>query len=164
MLLSMFTSFLLARRFHRKAYVFLMAAGLVFTSFFSVGLPHYYSERIIADTESGLLLENPVPLSFPFYASLYFERVSIAHNFRHLGFDKETYQLHFLTLILHDFLVYKRYWGGLAGSLLFMKITWGHYILFISFFSLVNIVGVIIGYWLSKTTFIEKLFKKRTNQ
>jgi len=80
MLLSMFMSFLLARKFHGKAYVFLMATGLVLISFFSVGLPHYYSEEIFPNrTESGLLLENPVPLSFPFYASFYFERASTAH-------------------------------------------------------------------------------------
>ena len=141
-----------------------MGIGLALTSFFSVGIPHYESRDSYLWDSAGVVLEYPLPLSFPFYASLHFERMTTAHNMRHIGFDKETYHLHFLTLILHDSVVYKIVWGGPIPAVPFMSITWGHYILYYSFFLLVNIVGAIIGYWISKTTFINKLLKKRTSQ
>lgn len=87
-------------------------------------------------------------------------------NDEHLGLraqKTETYQLRFLTLIFHDSLVYRTYWVG-TPPITFMNITWGHYILYYSSLMLVNTVGAIIGYWINKITFIEKLVKKRKRQ
>ncbi len=151
MLLSMFMSFLLARRFHGKVYVFLMAIVLTLTSFFSVGSPHYYSKVFPDRTESGILLENPLLLTFPFYASLCLERT--------IAFDHETYQLRFLTLMFQEYSVYSE---GPRGTLS-LDISWSIYILFISFFFLVNMVGAIIGYWISRKTFIRNLSKTQTS-
>lgn len=150
MLLSMFMSFLLAKRFRGKLYVFLMAIVLALTSFFSTGFPHYCSRVFFDRTESGVLLENPLLLTFPFHASLCLERT--------IGFDRETYQLRFLTLMFQEYSVYSE---GPRGTLS-LDISWSIYILFISFFILVNMVGAIIGYWISKKALIQNLSETKT--
>jgi len=157
MLLSMFISFLLARRFGGKMYVPLMIVGLVLVSFFSVGVPEYMyilrhpvHQPISTD---GVLPNNPLPLSFPFYSSVYHRRPM---EFRDL--EWEDYRLNFLTLILQETRIVS---VGARGSVL-LSFSWNIYFLYFTFFLLVNIIGAIIGYWLSKATLVDKLLK-RTN-
>ena len=153
MLLSLFISFLLARIFPRKICVLFMAFCLLLISFFSVGVPSYHEFPYRSEPrQQGILFENPLPLSFPFYASLTLENIGISTGTQY-------YQLHFLTLIFH------RDWvQGTSPGMIWLNISWSDYILYCSFFILVNIVGAVLGYWLSKQHFIEKLLKKRTNQ
>lgn len=150
MLLSMLVSLLLAKRFHGKIYVLLMAVGLVLTSFFSVGVPsyHFISKDSAVEAQSGILLDNPLPLSFPIYASLNLE-------WRALSAWTQHYQLYFLT-----FIFYKNKVQSQSLIYMWLFLSWGDYILYYSFFLIVNFVGAVIGYWLSKTTFIDKLLAK----
>jgi len=158
MLLSVFVSFLLAIIFRRKPYVLFMAICLLLISFFSVGVPTTInlSERSVAPAERGILLDNPLPLSFPLYASLYVEKPI---NFPTEHYVSEKYQLYFFTSIFHQTWVWSEFPEGVH-----LNISWVDYTIFYSFFMLINMVGAIIGYWLSKTTFIDKLLKKRTKQ
>jgi len=145
MLLSMFISFLLARKFRGKTYVLLIAVSLALVSLFSMGLPSHFPYRYVPshweyDPKSLLYeLKSPLPLSFPFCASVQKGMVIIGPVFNY-------YLLHFLT-----FEIVRGY----------LPLTLGELYLYYSFFLLVNLVGAIFGYWISKTTFIDKLLKKR---
>ena len=146
MLLSMFLSLSLARLFHRKTYVSLMAVGLIFVSCLSVGAPQYISIQesevglLLQSSTKSILLQNSLPLSFPFYSSLYYES----------RYYREAFQLHFLSFTLQELPIYGGRWT-VALSLSLVS-----YILLLLFFSLVNIMGAIIGYRISKTTFSER--------
>jgi len=76
MLLSMFISLLLARKFRGKTYVLFMAVSLALVTLFSMGLPSYFPYRYKPmvweyDPKSLLYeLKSPLPLLFPFYASI----------------------------------------------------------------------------------------------
>jgi len=58
------------------------------------------------------------------------------------------YEIYFLTVKLVDLETYA---------------TLGNFILDYTFFLMFNLVGAILGYWISKTAFIDKLLKKRQN-
>jgi len=100
MLLSMFASFLLARLLRGKFYVFVMTVFLVLISFFSVGVPHY--EQVTAYSgfkeQSGIMFDDPFPLSFPLYAYLAIEQTR--------GYSLENYQFYFWTLLLYTHTLY----------------------------------------------------------
>jgi hypothetical protein len=138
MLLSMFISFILARKFTGKTYVSLMTVLLILVSLFSMGLPRllpYYQYQ------STYELKYPLPLSFPFYASL--QPVTVTGRPPPpIGL----YLLHFLTF---EFVR------------VYAPFTLGWLCLYYSFFLLFNLVGAIFGYWISKTTFIDKLIEER---
>jgi len=42
-----------------------------------------------------------------------------------------------------------------------INLTPSYIILLVSFFLLINVVGAILGYWISKTTFMNRYFARR---
>jgi len=150
MLLSMFISFILARRFKGKVYILLITVVLILVSLFSIGFPSvwdlggWYSPQY-----RFWQLNLPArALSFPFhvYSSLVRLRFVLPGPPIPPIYDLNLY---FLVFQLESFdRIY---------------LSTGYIILFVSFFLLVNLVGVILGYWISKTTFIDKLLKKGQN-
>lgn len=161
MLLSMFMSFLLARRFRRKLYVLLITVALVVMSFVSTGFPSCFrcefpsSEHIELRTHnSGVLLKYLLPVSFPFYASVYLYSPNL------ITFA-EIYQLHFLTLTFQESPIFISVGPGIGNTVdLTLYFTWMQYILYVSFFLLVNTAGAIIGYWMERKRLIERSFQK----
>jgi hypothetical protein len=145
MLLSMFISFLLARRFRGKVYVLLMTMVLILVSLFSIGFPIIW--RSIDGDIIWQMNSATIPLSFPFHASIseipYADLLPYYPRPLHpLAYDVELY---FLTFQLVDF-----------ESIVITR----HIIFLVSFFLPVNLVGAILGYWINKSTFIDKLLKK----
>jgi hypothetical protein len=134
MLLSLFAAFLLKRWFQGRIYGLLVILILIFASFFSVGIPILRpSPYINPVTENGILVQYPIPLSFPIFSYL----VSNDGQIRHTA--TLWYQvLLFNFVILEDWVFY----GGILNFSLF------EYALYFSLFMLVNIVGALIGYWL----------------
>jgi len=148
MLLSMFVSFFLARLLKWKKYLLLMTASLVLISIFSIGVPHSESKVFPFRTTNGVLIENPIPLSFPFYGTLYQEI--------HGGNGFENYRINFLAFTLLEYNVWSegRLWGTFSYNL-----SWADYVLLLLVFSLGNFVGAIIGYWINMTTLKKKKMK-----
>jgi hypothetical protein len=141
MLLSMFISFILARRFTGKTYVSLMAVSLALVSLFSMGLPSRFDYYPYSDAYK---LEHPLPISFPFHASIKYPPMYARHP------PAISYFVHFVTVkIVIDYTPF--------------TLTLGKLYFYYSFFLLFNLVGAILGYWISKTTFIDKLLKKGQN-
>jgi hypothetical protein len=155
MLLSMLVSFLLARIFRKKVYVVLTAVGLLLISFLSVGVPEYVfmPENLPQPSTQGLLLSRPLPLSFPFYTSIY-HRTPM--GFRDV--EWEDYRLYFITIILEETRIVS---VSVLGSAVF-SFSWSTYILCYAFFLVINIVGAGIGHWISRREFVDKMLKKRT--
>ena len=149
MLLSMFLSLLVARRLRGKTFalVAIIISGLI--AFFSVGIPSYVTltEQYSAGlSQSGVLLESPRPLSFPFYAYL-----SLKGTFSSV---RQDLQLSFAGSLLHTEMVQ----GGYS-VVWWLQFSLADYANFFSLFVLVNIVGSALGYWLSKRAFIDRLSK-----
>jgi len=69
MLLSMFTSFLLARRFKGKVYFLLMTVVLILMSVLSIGFPSVWGTMRDGTTVWQVNLPA-IPLSFPFHTSI----------------------------------------------------------------------------------------------
>ena len=151
MLLSMFTSFLLARRFGGKAYVALLIVFSILVALFSVGIPRVDAYWRYTYRKYSVELKYLLPLSFPFYASVFVALPLRTHTLP-TGWEfvpnppRHYYQLHFVTLKIQEL--------GLPIGLV-------HFILFYSLFLVINIAGAILGYLISKTTFIEKLHTRR---
>jgi hypothetical protein len=135
MLLSILLSFLLARKSTGKFHLLLMTILLILVSFFSLGLPSFVSSYQRYD------LKYPLPLSFPFYASLYHTR----------GFE----------LILNHAIRYSLGFLGfeIVGS--WLPFTLWELLPFYSLFLLANITGAIIGYWRGKSTVLENSSRQR---
>jgi len=79
MLLSMFMSFLLVRKFRGKVYILLMTVALILISLFSIGVPsvwgtlewHWLAAEYIGEETTIWQLNIPaIPLSFPFHISI----------------------------------------------------------------------------------------------
>lgn len=98
----MFVSFLLALRFRQKEYVLLSAIMVALVSFLSVGVPHYesylYSYLPQSSNVSGVVVSEPLPLSFPFYA--YINRTSYPSSLPPREDVTEFYQIELLTFRL----------------------------------------------------------------
>ena len=155
MLLSMFISFLLARRFGGRMYVPLMIVGLVLVSFFSVGIPEFrFGQRVWPMERNAVLLHNPVPLSFPLYAS------SVKYETDEAYRGDMLYQLYLFNFVIREHLIF--FYSFIPSKT--FNLGMFDYVLYYSFFMLVNMVGAILGYWLGKATFIDHLFKKGTKQ
>jgi len=138
----MFISFLLARRFRMKIFLPLIAAVIMFISYFSVGLP------IKALTASNWPTPShyPLPLSFPFYSvDKPDPEVSI--------FQLESYELYFLNYRIMNY----RHYYALSEDHIY------HW-LFVHYFLLINIVGAILGYGLSKSKSIWRYFGRRKSE
>jgi len=139
MLLSMFISFLLARRFRRRTYVTLIIVIIVLVSFFSAfgwiarrqrmdwtfKTVHYYTF-------------HPIPISFPFYASIFYSWTVLPGPIDGSMF---TYQISFLTFEITRATTYYPSPFTLASASVYC-----------SFFLLINIIGTFVGYWIGKLT------------
>jgi len=156
MLLSMLISFLLARKLRGKIYVLLMTVVLILVSLSSIGFPSVWRSTG-GDTIWQVNLPV-IPLSFPFHISISRPLMIRLHDvpipdFFRLHPLPPTYEigLYFLTIQI---------WSNLDWWLL----TSQDIILLVSSFLLINIVGAIIGYWISKTTFIGRYFARRKTE
>jgi hypothetical protein len=159
MLLSMFTSFLLARRFKGKVYVLLMTVVLILMSLLSIGFPSVWgtlsSVNIILDGTTVWQVNLPaIPLSFPFHAS-----ISEPPPINIAGDWMPPIPFPPLYSVKLYFLAYQVWTNEMLGPL--HLLTSEHIVLLLPFFLLVNLVGAILGYWISKATFIETLFARR---
>jgi len=150
MLLSMITSFLLARLLHGKVYVLIMTVLLILISFFSAGVPEYvfvkrgfFQHGMWVPDDEGLLIKNPLPLSFPFYSSRF-----------DTWWGDGTYRICFISLTLQDFPVYETQFR-------FMQMSWPSYFAFYALFISINILGAIIGYQLGRRTILAKLSSRQ---
>ena len=88
----------------------------------------------------------PVPLSFPFYAYV-FNWHSPPLPVDQMSWISEVYSLDVLGIRIY----------ALDLSIMHPEDA----LLFFSFFLLVNIVGAIIGYWISKSAILERLFRTK---
>jgi hypothetical protein len=159
MLLSMFISFLLARKFRGKTYVLLMAYILLLMTIFSMGFPNIGRVQWRARVhgmQTTLVITfwkvylPAIPLSFPFYADISEVSYGTIAIFPQPPYiPRYDVKLFFLGLQIEN--------------LYFIHLTTSHIIFSVSFFLLFNLVGAIFGYWISKATFIDKLLKKRQN-
>jgi hypothetical protein len=131
--------------------VFFLAVGLLPISFFSVGIPEYVaiSETYFHQRESteGVLLNNYYPLSFPFYSSVYYQK-PFAGAIRDSSWEE--YRLNFLTMILHGTRISYSMPTPTPSLGFILNFSWLDYILYFSFFLLINIVGAVIGYSINK--------------
>jgi len=95
---------------------------------------------------------SPLPLSFPFYAHVYLYQPPLPPDLPHGFFGRIITKTYSLTVL------------GLQIDTISLSVY--HLIdaiLYYSFFLLINIIGAIIGYRISKASFVEKLFKRRKN-
>jgi len=149
MLLSMFITFLSARKFKGKVFVLLTTAVLILISVSSAGFP---SIKVLeAEPNEGYWQVNllAIPLSFPFHA--HFSEVG--------GFVMPPPPPHFIRPPYYDVKLYS--FGFEIGVNYFIPLTTNYIIFLLSFFLLVNLVGAIFGYWISKTPFIDRYFGRR---
>lgn len=141
MLLSIFISFVLARRFEGKKYVLLTTVSLVFISFLSFGFP------------SGSILTPsyyPLPFSFPFYT------LDIVHSsWGTLQAVAETYEFWFFAFKITEI------WGWYPLAQPSYNPNAPTMCAFFFNYVLINLIGAIFGYWISKTTFIERYVARR---
>ena len=145
MLLSIALSFLLARRFSGKTYVTLIIVTTVLVSFLSAFgwmTIHQHTDFTFKTVEYYRF--HPVPLSFPFYASAFVELPAWPLPF---DLNRVIYRIDFLKLEI------------VSVAIDYSSFTLGRASIYYSFFLLVNIVGAIIGYWISKTIFVKGFFK-----
>ena len=148
MLLSMFISFLLARRFSRRIYVPLMVVVMILISTSSVGWITMLDEHRI-----NVEPQCTPPLSFPFHT------IKMVQTWWRGGFP--VYSIRFLELQISE-IVSENYWF----------LTLRQVLLIHTFFLLVNIVGAILGWgisaifghWINKTTFIGRYFARRKTE
>jgi len=169
MLLSMLVSFLLALRFHQKKYVLFSAIMVALVSLLSAGVPHhesyFYSYLPQSNNVSGIVISHPLPLSFPFYA--YINRTSFPSSLPPKEDIYEFYQIELVTFRFPQSYVrtiidtYQNI--GAEYPTRFLYLDWGDYLLYYTFFFALNLVGTTIGYWISRTTFIDQWLKKRSH-
>jgi len=136
----MFISFILAKKFTGKTYVSLMAVSLTLVSLFSTGLPSRFEYYRYFDAYK---LEHPLPISFPFHASIKYPPMHARPP------PTVIYFVHFVTVKI---------------VICYAPFTLGELYLYYSFFLLVNFVGAIFGYLISKTTFIERYLARRKTE
>ena len=147
MLLSIFISFLLARRFRGRAYVTLIIVITFLVSFLSAfGWIRIHQHMDFTFKTVKYYRLHPVPLSFLFYASAFVELPAWPLPF---DLSRVIYQIDFLTFEI------------ISVAIDYSSFTLGRASIYYSFFLLGNIAGAIIGYWISKSTFIERYFAER---
>jgi len=139
MFLSLFLSFVLARKLGSKTYGVLMIVVIVLVSFFStVGIGGW----LRYPWGCYILPVSPVPLSFPFhtYIRVIEPRMPGSSHYYHLDF---------LTV-------------PIIGSEVPVKCSL--FLLIYSFFILVNIIGAILGYWIGKSAILKMKESKTREQ
>jgi len=147
MLLSMFISLLLARKFKGKVFVLLTTAVLILISVSSIGFPSVWgSWRGNTYWQVNLPV---IPLSLPFHVSI----PEVSYGLIEPPFYPKplppSYDVELFFL------------GFMIDGLYLINLTASHIIFLISFFLLINLVGAIFGYWISKTTFMDRYFARR---
>ncbi len=153
-------SFLLAVRFRQEKYVLWSAVVVALVSLLSAGVPHYesyfYSYLPQSSNVSGVVISDPLPFSFPFYA--YINRTSYTSSLPPREDIYEYYQIELVMLRLPQSYVrtvMDTYVNiGFEQPTRFLYLDWGDYLLYYTFFLALNLVGAIIGYWISKSTFV----------
>jgi len=140
MFILMFISLLFARKFRRKMFASLTIIAIGLISFLSVGFPSFfaYSKSFYHNPIILLKVENPLPLSLPFYTNIIIHCGDFGCS--------PNYEIYFLSVKLSALGTYP---------------TLGGFILGYTFFLLLNLVGAIFGYWISKSKFLEKYFARR---
>lgn len=136
----MFVSFLLTRNFSGRKYMIFMINVISLISFLSTfGWMTTHQRTDFTFKTAQYYTVNPVPLSFPFYAS-----VSYDFTVRPLPIDgsRFTYQIVFLAFEITR-----------ATTLYPSPLTLTNVSAYLAFFLTVNIIGVAIGHWVSKSTF-----------
>ncbi len=136
-----------------------MTVVLILMSLLSIGFPSVWgtlsSVYIILDGTTVWQVNLPaIPLSFPFHTSISEPPpINIAGDWMPPFPFPPTYsvRLYFLT--------YQVWTNEMPGLL--QLLTSEHIVLLLPFFLLVNLAGAILGYWISKTTFIDKLLTRR---
>jgi len=140
MILSIFLSFVLSKKFRGRTYALLMILVTVVVPFFSA---FGWVEVIMFDSTYYLTPSSTVPLSFPFHASIDTSMGFISPPGSPPMFGE--YPLYFLTVEIGRFVF------PLRPDL---------FLLVFSFFVLANIIGGIVGYWMDKSAILERIFKK----
>ena len=143
MLLSMFMSFLLARKFRWRIYLILIAVMVALVSLFSVTVVCLFPLSRLFDPS------RPLPLSFPFHVRILMPPTWVGIIY--------IYEIYFLTLKIGRFEIW--YWHRGQNMDLFLDFLGNVYLSFL----IINLVGAIFGYWISKLTFLDKLLKKGQN-
>ena len=147
MFLSIFLSFVLARKFRGRKYAILIFALIVLVSFFSAfGWITIHQRTDWTHKTIQWYKFHPVPLSFPFYASVFYDLTVIPLP---IDLSRITYQIDFLTFEITRVTTY------------YSSFTLGDAFIYYFLFLLVNIVGAFVGYWISKSTILERIFKKK---
>ena len=165
----MLLSFLLALKLRREKYVLFSAITVALVSFLSAGVPHYesyvYSYLPEPSNVSGVVISQPLPLSFPFYA--YINRTTYPSSLPPKEDIYEHYQIELVTFRLPQSNVrtamdaYQNI--GAQQPAKFLNLDWGDYLLYYTFFLALNLGGTIIGYWISRAAFIEQWLRKRNH-
>lgn len=164
----MFVSFLLGLRFHRETYVLFSVVVVAVVSFLSAGVPHYesYSYSYLPESRnvSGVVISQLLPLSFPFYA--YINRTLYPGLLPSAEDVYESYQIEVLMFrfpMSSGRAVIDTYINiGAEQPTKFLYMDWGDYLLYFMFFLALNLAGAIIGYWISRTAFVDQWLKKRS--
>jgi len=144
MLLSMFISLLLARKLRGVTYVLLTTVALLYISLLSFGLPTLGPYNPTPDL-------IPFPLSFPFY-SINTVRPRSFWTFTEMA---ESYELYFMTSRIAEVWEERSHFQFNYLEDLFP---------FYCYFLLINIVGAILGYGLSKSKSIWRYFGRRKSE
>lgn len=168
MILSIITSFLIARGFQRKTCVIFTVVTVCLISFFSVGLPYFEFNQLPFSSlpsgfSSGILIRYSLPLSFPLY--------SVINETTPPDWPIEFYQIKFFTVELPQSLgrsaVYQKTTSQIGGNApqeaLVFNVESGDYILYLTFFLFFNLIGAILGHWAERYDFIPKTFKIARN-
>ena len=147
MLLSTFLSFVLARKFQGRKYAIFVFVVIVLVSFFSAfGWITIHQRTDYTHKTVQWYKFHPVPLSFPVYASVFYH-LTVGP----LPIDESEiiYQIGFLAFEIARVTTY------------YFSFTLVNVFNYYSFFLVVNIVGAFVGYWIGKSTILERFFKKR---
>lgn len=163
----MAVSFFLANKFRQKTYVLLSAVTILSLSFLSTGLPFRESTVPSAFSvfplqhNSGIVIRHALPLSFPFYSVVSY-RSEPSNPPQTLFMATEYYQIEFLTLQfpqadIRTVVYQNRTWT--EPPIVTYSLDWGDYFLYYTFFFALNLVGAIVGYWISRSTHATKFLK-----
>lgn len=140
-------SLLLIRKFSgRKYWILVIAVALMISSPSTFGRVETHQRTDFTFKTAQYYTISPVPLSFPFYVSVFYD-----FTVRPLPIDgsRFTYQISFLTFEITRVTTLYPYPLTLATASAYL-----------AFFLAVNIVGPAIVYWVSKSSIVKRYFGK----